>query len=194
MRITLVLLILLIQHDLHSQAKRKYTSCSLCKERSVESHSPYRIDAKTETPFIIASTVIGIGGYIIRVNDHVNPYTQAELDALDRNDINSFDRGATLNWNPTASHNSDIFLGLSFALNGVFLIDKHTRSNLGPIVLMGLEVTIINSGLTSTVIALVNRTRPYVYNHDLSYEQRTDEESRRSFYSGHASVSASWSF
>jgi membrane-associated phospholipid phosphatase len=59
---------------------------------------------------------------------------------------------------------------------------------------MGLEVTIINSGLTSTAKALVNRTRRYVFNLDLSYEQRTDEESRRSFYSGHASVSASWSF
>lgn len=168
--------------------------CFLCADGVHHSNSPYEINIKKELPFIIVGTGLTITSLILRSNQNLETYTQEELDQLDRSDVNSFDRGATYNWNEQAQNASDGLFVATLLLPTLFLINHHTRSDILPILVMGLEVAAINYGITSSIKTLVHRNRPYVYNPDLSYEQRTDGQSRFSYFSGHTSVTASFSF
>lgn len=190
--ITTALLILLsFPNFVLAQKKEK---CKICKEYNHLHASPYNTEFKKEWPFLLTGTSLAISGYLFRSLDNVVPYTPQEIDLLDRNDINAFDRGATYNNNESAGIASDVLLLGSAILPTIFLINHHTRNDIGPIALITLEVATINYGITNTVKSLVNRTRPYAYNPDLSYEERTDEQSRYSFFSGHTSVTSSFTF
>jgi len=181
-----------------SQQNHHYleNDCFLCKENDHKNESPYHLTFKNELPYIIVGTALAASGLIFRYTDNTVPYSPIELNALDRNDVNSFDRGATYNWDPEARETSDIIAVGGILMPAFFLINHHTRKDFGNLVIMGLEVTAINYGITNTVKSLVNRTRPYAYNKEagLSYEQRTDLQSRFSFFSGHTSVTASYTF
>jgi membrane-associated phospholipid phosphatase len=80
------------------------------------------------------------------------------------------------------------------ALPAFFLSTKHSRSQLGSLVVMGFEVGMINFGITSSVKNLSSRARPYVYNPNVPMEERTSSLSRKSFFSGHTSHTAAFSF
>lgn len=170
------------------------TDCYWCKEGKHQSESPYKIGWKEELPFLIVGAGMATTGIILKYSNDTEPFTIAELETLDRNDVNRFDRGATYNWDEEAAEVSDYLFFTTLILPAVFLVNHHTRSDIGPLLVMGLEVAAINFGITSSVKNLVKRTRPYVYNTDLSDEQRTDFQSRLSYFSGHTSVTASFSF
>ena len=59
---------------------------------------------------------------------------------------------------------------------------------------MGLEVTAITYGITTGVKHAVNRTRPLVYNEVVPVDERTASNSRLSYFSGHTSFTAAFSF
>ena len=168
--------------------------CFLCKEGEHQNESPYKIGWKEDLPFLIVGAGLTTAGIVLKYTNDTEPYTVAELETLDRNDVNTFDRSATYNWDEKAAKTSDFLFLTTLVLPAVFLVNHHTRSDIWPLLLMGLEVASINFGITSGVKNLVNRTRPYVYNSDLSDEQRTDAQSRVSYFSGHTSVTASFSF
>jgi membrane-associated phospholipid phosphatase len=169
-------------------------NCTWCKDGKHQTGSPYKIGWKEDLPFIVVGAGMATAGVVLKYTNDTEPYTTAELETLDRNDVNAFDRGATYNWDEEAAEISDYLFFTTLILPAALLINHHTRSDIGPLLLMGLEVASINYGITSGVKNLVNRTRPYVYNTDLSDEQRTDSQSRVSFFSGHTSVTASFSF
>ncbi len=169
-------------------------TCIICKEKNHDHESPYPTTFKQELPFLITSTGLALSGFLFKNFDNVVPYTQEQLDALNRNDVNSFDRGATYNNSQVAANVSDILLIGTAVLPAVFLANHHTRNEIGPLLLITFEVVTINYGITSSVKSIVNRSRPYVYNPDLSYEERTDAQSRYSYFSGHTSATASLSF
>jgi len=169
-------------------------SCYLCKNGEHKSESPYKYGFKKELPFLITSAGFISAGLIIKYTDNTNPFTIDQLSLLNRNTVNSFDRRATYNWNVSAQNASDIMMvGIAF-LPALFLTNHHTRCDIWPILVMGLEVASITYGATASTKFAVDRTRPYVYNTDLSVEQRTDKISRSSFFSGHTSFTAAFSF
>jgi len=168
--------------------------CTWCKQGKHKNGSPYKIGWKEDLPFLIVGAGLATTGFVLKYTNDTEPFTVSELETLDRNDVNSFDRSATYNWDEQAAQVSDYLFLTTLVLPAVFLINHHTRSDIGPLLLMGLEVASINFGTTAGVKNLVNRTRPYVYNADLSDDQRTDAQSRLSYFSGHTSVTASFSF
>ena len=60
--------------------------------------------------------------------------------------------------------------------------------------LIGLEGAIINLGLTNLTKTLSKRVRPYVYNEQVPLDVKTALNSRYSFFSGHTSMSAYFTF
>lgn len=169
----------------------------MCKEKKHKSiESPYHISTKSELPYIIVGGGLAAAGLILRYTDNTVPYTPLELAALDRSDVIPIDRGATRNWDEGAGTTSDILAITTLLLPTIFIANHHTRNDIGPIVVMGLEIAAINYGITNTIKSTVNRTRPYAYNTEagLTYEERTDTKSRFSFISGHTSATASFSF
>ena len=168
--------------------------CRLCKNNIHRNTAPYTLDWKHEIPYIATSAGLTATAIILEVTDKTSPYTISELENLNRNDVNPFDRGATYNWSTRASDISDVFLIGAMASPVLFLTNKPTRSNFGRLALMSWEVLSINYGITYTFKNLTNRPRPFVYNPDAPAEVRTGSDGRESFYSGHVSTAAAMSF
>ncbi len=174
---------------------KKHPNCFMCKGKEHLHLDPYNISLKRDWPYLLTGTVLLTTGFVLFENDQVTPYTPVEVNALNRKDVNSFDRGATYNKSNSARQASDIILFSSLVVMPMlFLSENHTRKEIGSLLVMTYEVLSINYGLTNIVKSVANRTRPYAYNPDYTYEQRTDRESRFSFYSGHTSVTASLTF
>lgn len=175
--------------------KKKQHDCFMCTANDHNHKDPYGISLKNDWPHLLAGTALAATGYFAFTNDNIAPFTPLELSQLDRNDVNWFDRGATYNKSNSARQASDIILVSSLiVMPQFFLYQNHTRKDLGSLMIISYEVLSINYGITNIVKSAVNRTRPYAYNPDYTFEERTDRESRFSFYSGHTSVTASMSF
>jgi membrane-associated phospholipid phosphatase len=137
----------------------------------------------------------GLGLYLVARSDSI---TLAEIGALDRQEVNGFDRGATDNWSPAWQDFSDwprnVLLATSAALSLAPLVaddDLAEALTLGAIL---LETATLTAGATYIVKALAGRTRPYAYNQSLTPEERyliagpQEPSVHLSFYSGHAAT------
>ena len=190
----IILFIILVFSNTWAQTQEEEKDCRVCKSGIHLNGSPYHNDFKGEIPFIIAGGASLAFGLVSNLTDKVVPYTEDELSLLDRNDVNAFDRPATYNWNPNAARASDFIRTSVIILPIIFLGNHHTRKDIGPLLIMTLEVTAITYGLTTGVKHLVTRTRPLVYNEEAPLEERTANNSRLSFFSGHTSFTAAFSF
>ncbi len=187
-------IIFFVQLNGFSQEFYKHETCNICIDGIHNNKNPYRLGFKSEWPFLLAGAgVVGLGQWLQSSNNIV-PFTEAELNALNRQDVNAFDRPATYYWNTQAQHTSDALLAGVLVLPAFFLANHHTRSDFGSLLVMSLEVSAISYGLNNAVKNLTNRTRPFVYNENVSFSERTNSTSRQSFYSGHTSFTASMSF
>jgi membrane-associated phospholipid phosphatase len=177
-----------------SQTGFEKVVCSMCKDGIHLEENPYTHDFKSELPFIISGAASLTFGIVMHAADDTHPYTVDELELLDRNDVNAFDRPATYNYNTNAQKASDILRTTVIILPIAFLANHHTRSDFGSLLIMGLEVGAITYGITTGVKHAVNRTRPLVYNEEVPVDERTTSNSRLSFFSGHTSFTAAFSF
>lgn len=174
--------------------ENKKLKCGLCYHHEHNAPPPYHFSWKREIPYLTMGVGLTTAGLLLQNYNPAKPYTAEELEFLDRNDVNSFDRPATYNWDPNAAFRSDVVRTGVVLLPAVFLLNHHTRQDFGALLVMALEVGLINYGLTTTVKNLVNRYRPFVYNENAPTEDRTGAESRLSYYSGHTSHTAAFSF
>jgi len=152
--------------------------------------SPYDLELKRDLILIGSGTLLNIAGLI--VVDNITPLTMQEIDALDVNDINSFDRNGIKPYRE--SLNGDLLLYGSFLLPLTFLANDNTRRDWQMLGAMWLEVMAIQSGINLIVKGLAKRTRPYVYDPDTPLEDKQTVGARLSFYSGHTSTTAATSF
>lgn len=180
--------------DGFTQSNSKEGSCAMCKNGIHQNENPYKLDFRSEIPFII-SGVTSLGfGLLMQSVDNTMSFTEDELNQLDRNDVNAFDRPATYNWDTKAKNTSDILRNGVIILPIIFLSNHHTQTDFGQLLVMGLEVGAITYGLTLGVKHTFNRARPLAYNDNVPIEERTNLNARLSFFSGHASFTAAFSF
>lgn len=117
-------------------------------------------------------------------------FTINDLNNLDKSQINSFDRSATKFYSKELSTLSDVLLIASVSLPAiVFLTNNETKEDLQTIGIMYLETLLITNGITNLTKDLTGRFRPYAYNPDLPISVKLDSDTRKSFFSGHTSVS-----
>ena len=145
---------------------------------SLAKYNPYDFGLKKEIPFIAAGVGLLGSSLIVIKNNSTTPFTIPELDALNRNDINKLDRAATRNKSASAEKISDYSTISSIALPVLLLGSKNTRKDIFKLFVMGVEVAAINRGATTITKNWVNRSRPYTYNTQFSYEEIMDEKSR----------------
>ncbi|MDZ7646549.1 MAG: hypothetical protein U5K54_04885 [Cytophagales bacterium] len=72
---------------------QKSEVCFICKQNNHDHVPPYNTKFTNEWPYLAASTGLAITGYLFTTLDDIVPYTPDQLDNLNRNDINKFDRG-----------------------------------------------------------------------------------------------------
>lgn len=168
--------------------------CFLCK--SAKSHhkheSPY-INFSVKKESLILGGVIGLSASTLLVKSP-RAFTVNEIKLLDPKGINNFDRYAISKNSDKAQRISDILLTGVLVLPSIFLSNHHTRKDVFPLLIMSAETVLINITLTNLTKKLVRRARPLVYNLNFPIEEKTTENARLSFFSGHTSHTASLSF
>ncbi|MBW6481647.1 MAG: phosphatase PAP2 family protein [Vicingaceae bacterium] len=168
-------------------------SCNYCVNGEHTNESPYEINFKKEIPFFAAGIGLLSSGLILMKYNQKDVFTLNELNQLDANNVNRFDRVAINNNNEESKEISDILLYSELALPLFFFSNHHTGKDFGRLGIMAVEVFAITSGLTMNAKYAFNRTRPLVYNDEISFDTRTASNSRLSFFSGHTAQTAAFS-
>lgn len=122
------------------------------------------------------------------------PLSLEEMGNFDINDVLGIDRLSDGSYRKGAQVASDVLLNTSFALPLTLLAFDETRSDAGTLGLILLETIAINETITGITKALVKRPRPYTYNREAPEEVRSMRGNTFSFFSGHTSYSAAFSF
>ncbi len=119
----------------------------------------------------------------------IQPFTIDEINALNRNDVNKFDRGATYNWSPSIANASDILVGTIILSPALLAFSDEVRNDFTPVLIMYFQTLILSEALPLMLKGITQRPRPFVYNEDVPLDVKQTLNAKRSFFSGHASVS-----
>ena len=151
---------------------------------------PFKLDFTKEAIIIGAGTAAGVTALIILKN--LQPFTAEEINSLNPADVNGFDRGAI---GPYKDDNvGDVLLYGSYLLPLTFLAYEETNKDFLELALMYGEVLLIQGSINGIVKGTVQRTRPFVYDVNTPLGEKTTDEARLSFFSGHTSITAAITF
>ncbi len=152
---------------------------------------PYELKKKD---YWLAPLGLGLAVLGDSLHDAQRSITLQEISSLDRNDINGFDRSATYNWSPEWGDRSDLARDI-LAYSALFFVTippvLHAKwSETLTVATMFVESYFFLAGVTYLTKTAVGRKRPYLYNTDLSPEERhaVDDDPFSSFFSGHAAA------
>jgi len=192
-KLFLLLWILLLTNTIIAQEK----ACFICSQSDVEHidhdhEPPYKeFSFQSELPILAGGLALAVTSQLLK---KPAPLSLEEINLLNRNDINSFDRYATFQDSESARKASDIFLSGVLVLPSIFLSNHHTRKDIIPLIAMTGEVILINIAITDITKKLARRTRPLAYNPSFPIEEKMRSNTRASFFSGHTSHTAALSF
>lgn len=171
-------------------------------------HSQYKINDSARHPYKVNYWVSGGIALAGGVTNYLGipaiidkqEISITELNALNRNGVNGFDRWV-LNQDASKadSYNKDaaIVLVTSVTLPAILAFDKYIRNDWSKMLAMYLEtISIVSNIYTYSPIgpSVQNRFRPITYYTGLPLSERQDGNNRNSFYSGHVASTAAASF
>lgn len=163
-----------------------------CGIVSLIAQNAYKISWAVDAPIIgIGVASIGTGFYF---NRKIRPLTPEQLPSYNRMQIRSFDRIATYKWDRESAHISDALMYTSWALPFSLLADPDIRKDYKEVGLIGIEVFMLNNGITLLTKSLSKRARPYVYNPDVPESYKLKKDALESFFSGHTSSSSAMTY
>jgi membrane-associated phospholipid phosphatase len=163
--------------------------CCLFLAVHLHGQGPFAFHKNVDGPFLALGLGTNIGGYALARQN--KPFTADQLSPLPVFNGPAIDRTATRYWSSRAELTSNILFGASAILPAVVsLRSKQWGIN----ATMGLEALMLTNGLTQLTKNSFRRTRPYVYNAAAPYDLKLESDARRSFISGHTSVSTTACF
>ena len=147
--------------------------------------SPYELKTGRELTWLgVGAVSLGASQVIQKA---VDPLTPAQVAALNRADVNSFDRNATLHYSASAARLSDVtLLGTGGVLGVLTLATRPMRQDIKTVAVMYVETALLVNGVGGIVKGLTQRTRPFVYNADAPIADKLALDARQSFFSGHS--------
>lgn len=155
---------------------------------TIFAQSPYVLNPKKELiNYGVGVTTIGLGIYF---RSKTPIFTVEELANLNVTTIHSFDRVATNHFSLKAHEASNYFWYGSHAAPFLLLAGKESRAEFAKIMVLYSEAAIINSGLTLLTKYTVRRPRPFNFDPNTSQEKKSKVNAKASFFSGHASITA----
>lgn len=154
--------------------------------------NPYKCTKKKDAIiYSIGSASLGLGYYL---DSKVPSLKVEEIQLLDKNSINRFDRIATSYSSIRARRASDVFFYGAMAMPSVFVFSKRMRKNAKSIALIYGETLFLTVGITAITKKTIRRSRPFVYNSNFEIDEKLENNARYSFFSGHTSVVSAGSF
>lgn len=157
-----------------------------------KNESPYETDFVKDGIWI--TTGVGLNVLGVMLIQDKPALSEADLNALSKEDIWGVDRWAAGNYSEKANSDSYIPLFASFALPLALLVNENERSHAGQLSVLFVESMATTGALYSITAALVEKSRPLVYNTSLSVEERISNDEQRSFFAGHTAATASATF
>lgn len=151
----------------------------------------YKLRPAWDVPLTIAAGAWA--GYNLATIYDKDPSSQEQILALNKNDINGFDRWAADVYHPSASSTSDIFFYSSMAVPLLLLVDHDVRSDAGKVGFMFLEAMSF-TGALYTSATYFNRYRPYAYNENVPMSDRQSGNAKNSFFAGHVALVGTTTF
>lgn len=154
--------------------------------------SPYKTDLLKDGAWIVAGVGLNVAGVLMIQNK--SALTEAEVNAIDKNDVWKIDRWAAGNYSKNADEASYIPMYMAMALPVAFLPSEEERNNFGQISVLFIETMATTGAIFSLTAGAVEKSRPLVYNESLPMEKRTDPDAQRSFFAGHTAATAAATF
>ncbi len=160
-----------------------------------ESDSVYKVNKKVDLPVTLGLIGVSVWGYNYLSNKTGVSYQEAIT--FSPKDIWWFDRPATkqdASKRLNAHNVSDVMLNTTVALPALLAFDSNIRKDWFDVLLLYGESHAVNSNFYILNSALISRPRPFNYNPDVPVEDKTANESRNSWFSGHVSSTSTASF
>jgi membrane-associated phospholipid phosphatase len=155
---------------------------------SQEPHRPYSTRWSIDGP--VMGGAIAVALTASSIDEQLPILTPAEIQALNKHDINRVDRFTAGWYSQKQSTVSDILVGGSILSPLLFMFDPIVREDVSTVSIMYLETVIFATFMPSFGKGTVRRVRPYVYSSSAPMSEKQDVDALRSFYSGHAT----WAF
>ncbi|RIJ36709.1 phosphatase PAP2 family protein [Pontibacter oryzae] len=159
---------------------------------SAQDDSPYKTSFKVDAPIIAAG--MGLSAYGLSLMQDKSGLTEEQISALDKNDVNGFDRFSAGYDSESAKKISDFPFYGSFAMPVVMLLNKNVGSKAGQVAVLYVETMAVTGALFTMTNGNVERTRPLVYSDDVDISDKNTANARNSFYAGHTAATASATF
>lgn len=137
---------------------------------------------------------VGTNALSFSLQQGMEPLSIEQISQLNAETVPSFDQDALDNYDATAHTVSNGFLFSSLALPGLLMFDRNIRKDAPRVGLLLAESLALTNGITGMTKRLVKRNRPYMYNPEVPISDKQSINGRFSFFSGHASFSATVSF
>ena len=154
-----------------------------------KNNSPYTLSRDLDMKIAGISAGLLLGSMLIEYT----PMDLSEIASLKPGDVPDYDSRAIDNWNVGSIKMSDVLLFSSIAVPGLLMFDQEIRSDYRNFSLVWAQSLFLTLGFTNFTKVLVGRPRPYLYSNNASDNYKLKKDNRKSFFSGHTSVSAvSW--
>jgi membrane-associated phospholipid phosphatase len=164
-----------------------------CTQVRAQSESPYKTSWKTDG--LVIAGGVGLSALGLSMIKNKRDLTEAEVNALSKDDVFFIDRFAAGDYNSKANDDSYIpFYGSFAAVPVIMLLNKNERNHAGQVMALFVESMAITGAMFSITAGAVQRSRPYVYNTDREMSHRMNSDSQRSFYAGHTAATATATF
>ncbi len=152
----------------------------------------YKLKPKIDIPLTLITG--GWSGYAFTKIYSKDPSTTQQILALNKDDINGFDRWAADVYHEQAATTSDLFFYGAMPLPLTLMLDKGIRKDAGKIGFLYLEAMSITGLFYTGSVYLVDRYRPLSYHPDVPMEEKTRGGSKNSFIGGHPALVATSTF
>lgn len=153
---------------------------------------PYQLSARTD------GITYGVNGALLGWNAYASGqhrgFSEFELANLGSPAARGLDRVALNRWDEAAGQRSDYALFAAFGAAGITAL-AHTRADhrVADVVVLGsmwFQANLSTLMLTDAVKNAVRRNRPFTYYDGAPLSERMEADARKSFFSGHASLTA----
>lgn len=151
----------------------------------------YRLYRAADPLMAVGST--GVFGATYWLQKQVKPLSETSIMALNKQDINGFDRIACTQWNKNIALLSDAVAAGSGLMYLYFFARPETRSSALKIGSVAFQSLMLSQALSNS-FKLTLRNRPYMYNHEVDMREKRKQDGRMSFFSAHTSTVSSLSF
>jgi membrane-associated phospholipid phosphatase len=159
-----------------------------------QSSSPYKTSFKVDGSITAAG--MGLSGLGLYLMQQKSAFTPEQAEAVQKSNVNSFDRFSAGNHSESAKNVSDVMLYSSLAAPALLLFDPEIKAKTGQVLALYVETMAITGSLFTMASAANPRVRPLVY--DKSGAVPTNEKTRanahNSFYAGHTAAVSTITF